>query len=151
MLKICAMDRTLHNQWNRENSLKPVSLKKNGGNLRKVKPLIFWSYHPFIRRGSWVRVPAGSPFRTTDRTFKATLRLFPPSRSQVIPEIKNLQILATASFDFPGRFLYRRDGSKTKQSTYSQSRLILILYSPNVPLTKLRRVGGSCLSSMEVA
>jgi hypothetical protein len=32
-----------------------------------------------LRQGSWVRVPAGSPRRTVDRTFKATFSLFPPA------------------------------------------------------------------------
>ena len=37
-------------------------------------------YSPAIlRRGPWVRVPAGSPIRTIDRTFKATFSLFSPA------------------------------------------------------------------------
>jgi hypothetical protein len=39
---------------------------------------------------------------------------YPPSRSRVIPEIKNpIVFLATGEFDFSGLFLYRREGPKT--------------------------------------
>ena len=65
-----------------------------------------------LRRGSWVRVPAGSPLRTIDRTFKATFRLFLPDESFCAQCSEISHLVVRREVDFSSALTYPSPCSK---------------------------------------